>query len=401
MKSMPSLESLSLAGRTVFVRLDLNVPMHNGSIVSDARIVASLPTLRHCLSEGARVAVASHLGRPTSASSLDSMEPIAARLGELLQMEVILAGDCVGDGVRGLMHTARPGSLVVLENLRFHGEEERNDAAFAKHLAQPFDCYINDAFGASHRSHASIVGMVRYCREAAAGLLMAQEVTALERLLTAPKKPFVACVGGAKVADKVGVLEALIGRADILLIGGAMAYTFLRAAGHKVGLSRLEEDRLRLAKDLLQRAQDRGVKVLLPVDHVGARSFNEQAEPILVAAQDVPDDIMALDIGPNTQALFSDAIAQAQMVFWNGPLGVAEWPAFAKGTVAMAKAVAACRGYTVVGGGDSIAALEMAQVTDAIDHVSTGGGACLELLKFGTLPGIEALRQAKSSAANH
>jgi phosphoglycerate kinase len=393
MKSMPSLESLPLAGRTVFVRLDLNVPMHKGTIVSDARIVAALPTLKYCLAEGARVAVASHLGRPQGRTAEDSLEPVAARLGELLGLEVILADDCIGDGVKGLMHTARPGQLVVLENLRFHPEEERNDAAFAKALAQPFELYVNDAFGASHRAHASIVGMVRHCRQAAAGRLMAREVAALERLLDAPAKPFVACVGGAKVTDKVGVLEALIGRVDTLLIGGAMAYTFLRTANHKVGLSRLEEDRLRLAQDLLLRARDRGTRVLLPVDHVGARTFSPEAEPILVAQPDLPDDVMGLDIGPKTQKLFGEAIAAAQTVFWNGPMGVAEWPAFAKGSTALAHAVAHCKGYTVVGGGDSIAVLEAAGVVDAITHVSTGGGACLELLKFGTLPGIEALKQ--------
>lgn len=393
MKPLPSLDSLPLAGRTVFVRLDLNVPMKGSTILSDARIKASLPTLRFCLAEGARVAVASHLGRPVGADSELSMEPVAARLGELLEMEVILAGDCIGDGVKGLMHTARPGQLVVLENLRFHEGEERNDAAFAKALSASFDLYVNDAFGVSHRSHASIVGMVRYFREVAAGKLMAQEVTALERLLGAPKKPFVGVVGGAKVSDKVGVLEALIGRVDTLLIGGAMAYTFLRASDKKVGLSRLEENRMRLAAELMQRAADRGTKVMLPQDHVGARTFSEQAEPVHVAGVDLPDDVMGLDIGPATQEAFAQAIAGAQTVFWNGPLGVAEWPAFAKGTHNTARAVANCKGYTVVGGGDSIAALEEANVLPQISHVSTGGGACLELLKFGTLPGIEALRQ--------
>jgi phosphoglycerate kinase len=393
MKPLPALDSLPLAGRTVLVRLDLNVPMHDGRITSDARIRASLPTLRHCLAEGARVAVASHLGRPHGPDAAQSMEPVAARLSELLELEVILAGDCIGDGVKGLMHTARPGQLVVLENLRFHEGEERNDAAFAKMLSVPFDLYVNDAFGASHRSHASIVGVVRHFREVAAGKLMAQEVSALERLLGAPKKPFVAVVGGAKVSDKVGVLEALIGRVDALLIGGAMAYTFLRAADKKVGLSRLEEDRLRLARELLQRARDRGTQVLLPQDHVGARKFEEHAEPVHVAQVDVPDNIMGLDIGPATQEAFSAQIRAAQTVFWNGPLGVAEWPAFAKGTNTIAQAVAECPGYTVVGGGDSIAALEAIDVLPRISHVSTGGGACLELLKFGTLPGIEALRQ--------
>ena len=393
MKSLPALDSLTLSGRTVFMRLDLNVPRKDGQISSDARLVAALPTLHHCLTAGARVAVASHLGRPRGVDSKDSLEPVASRLSQLLAMDVVLAHDCVGDGVKGLMHNARPGQLVVLENLRFHAEEETNDGAFARALATPFDVYVNDAFGASHRAHASIVGMVRHVREAAAGLLMAKEVAALARLMEAPKRPFVAVVGGAKVSDKLGVLDALLARAQVLIIGGAMAYTFLRAQHHAVGLSRLEEDRLRAAGDILQRARDRGIAVLLPEDHVGARSFAEDAEPIHVAGTDLPQDVMGLDIGPATRARFGAAIDAAATVFWNGPLGVAEWPRFAEGTNQIAKRVAACRGYTVVGGGDSIAAVEAAGVAEQIDHVSTGGGASLELLKFGTLPGIEALRR--------
>jgi phosphoglycerate kinase len=393
MQALPTLDGLDLSGRTVFLRLDLNVPMHEGRIMSEARIHAALPTIRACLAQGARLAVASHLGRPQGADAALSLEPVAAKLSELLELDVIFAQDCVGDGVRGLMHNARPSALVVLENLRFHAGEEANDAAFARELAQPFEVYINDAFGASHRAHASIVGMVRYCREVAAGPLLQREVQALERLMTPGPKPFVAAIGGAKVADKVGVLEALIGRADTLLIGGAMAYTFLRAQNHNVGMSRLEETRLRTASELLSRARDRGTRVLLPIDHIGAKSFSAAAEPVLIASPDVPDTLMGLDIGPKTQAQFAEALSDAQVAFWNGPMGVAEWPAFAKGSHAVAQAMAACPGHTVVGGGDSVAALEATGLASRIDHVSTGGGASLELLKFGSLPGIEALRQ--------
>ncbi|KAK1548221.1 hypothetical protein Q3G72_000719 [Acer saccharum] len=393
MKPMHTLRSLELAGRAVFVRLDLNVPLKDGVITSDARIRAALPTLQYILEAGGRVAVASHLGRPKGRRTPEaSLEPVGLRLSELLEHEVILAEDATGDGVRGLLRDARPGSLILLENLRFHGEEEANDAEFARALAAPFDVYVNDAFGASHRAHASIVGMVKHFKDFAAGFLLEKEVEALQRLIQAPQKPFVAVVGGAKVSDKLGVLESLLSRVDTLMVGGAMAYTFLKAQGHNVGKSRFEEDKLRVAQAILTRAEQRGTKLLLPTDHMAAAEFDAAAKATLVSQKDLPDGLMGLDIGPDTRRRYTEALQGAQTIFWNGPMGVFEWEKFAAGTLAVAQAVAGASGYTVVGGGDSVAAIEQAGVADKIDHVSTGGGASLELIEFGKLPGIEVLR---------
>ena len=393
MHALPTLESLDLAGRGVLIRLDLNVPMQDGVISSDARIQAALPTIRYAMEQGARVALASHLGRPKGkVRTEDSLEPVGVRLCELLGREVLLCEDSIGDGVRGLVREARPSSVLLLENLRFHAGEEANDPEFARRLAIPFDVYINDAFGASHRAHASIVGMVRHVAHSAGGLLLHREVQALERLMDAPARPFVGIVGGAKVSDKLGVLEALIGRVDALCIGGAMAYTFLRASGVEIGDSRVEPDRLRVASEILARARAREVAVLLPSDHIAASRFAADAAPLRVLSPEMGAGQMGLDIGPETQRRFADCIAGASSLFWNGPMGVFEWPAFAAGTLAVAQAVARCPGYTVVGGGDSVAAIEAAGVTASVRHVSTGGGASLELLQFGTLPGLEALR---------
>jgi phosphoglycerate kinase len=393
-KPLRTLADLELAGRTVFLRLDLNVPLKDGKITSDARIRAALPTLKHVLQAGARVAVASHLGRPKGKPNpAYSLEPVGMRLSELLAHEVILSEACHGDGVRGLLRELRPGSLILLENLRFHSEEEANDAEFARALAAPFDVYINDAFGASHRAHASIVGMVRHVKDAAAGLLLEKEVAALQRLIDSPARPFVAVVGGAKVSDKLGVLEALLSKVDTLMIGGAMAYTFLRAQGHAIGKSRFEEDKLRVAKDILQRATDRGTKLLLPSDHVAAADFAETATATHVGQPGLPENLMGLDIGPDTRRRYAEQLATAATIFWNGPMGVFEWSRFAAGTNAVADAVATARGYTVVGGGDSVAAIEAAGMADRVDHVSTGGGASLEMIQFGSLPGLDVLRR--------
>lgn len=393
MKPMHTLRDLELEGRAVFVRLDLNVPLKDGVITSDARIRAALPTLRHILDAGARVAVASHLGRPKGRRTPEaSLEPVGLRLSELLAHEVILAEDATGDGVRGLLRDGRPGSLILLENLRFHAEEEANDPDFARALAAPFDVYVNDAFGASHRAHASIVGMVRHFKDFGAGLLLEKEVQALQRLIAAPEKPFVAVVGGAKVSDKLGVLESLLSKVDTLMIGGAMAYTFLKAQGHNIGKSRFEEDKLRTAQAILTRAEQRGTKLLLPTDHMAAPEFDADAKATLVSQKNLPDNLMGLDIGPETRKRYTEELRGAQTIFWNGPMGVFEWEKFAEGTLAVAHAVADASGYTVVGGGDSVAAIEQAGVADRIDHVSTGGGASLELIEFGKLPGIEVLR---------
>jgi phosphoglycerate kinase len=389
---MRSFRDLRLDGKAVFMRLDLNVPMKDGKVTSDARITAALPTIKHALDKGARLALASNFGRPKGKRDpKDSLEPVGARLSEILGKEVIFADDCVGDGVKGLVRDLRPGQVMLLENLRYHSGEEKNDPELAKALAAPFDVYVNDAFGASHRAHASIVGMVKHFREYGAGFLLEKEVQALSRLVHDPKKPFVAILGGAKVEDKIGVLGSLVGKATTLLIGGAMAYTFLKAKGVDVGGSKYEENQIRHARDLLERARTRGVDILLPVDHVCAEKFDEAAPAIEVGTVEIPAGKLGLDIGPKTRALFADRIAQAATVFWNGPMGVFEWARFAAGTNAVAQAVADTAGFTVVGGGDSVAAIEKAGITAKIGHVSTGGGASLEMVELGSLPGIDAL----------
>jgi phosphoglycerate kinase len=391
--SLRSIRDLKLEGRALFLRLDLNVPMQEGKITSDARITAALPTIKLAMDAGARVALASHFGRPKAKRDPKySLEPVGQRLSELLGKDVVFAEDCIGDGVKGLVQNLRPGQVMLLENLRFYPGEEANDADFAHKLAAPFEAYVNDAFGASHRAHASIVGMVKGFKDRGAGLLLEREVQALGKILSEPKKPFVAVVGGAKVADKLGVLGALVGKVETLCVGGAMAYTFLKAQGVDIGASRCEEDKLRDTKELIERMRLRGVGLLLPVDHVGARKFEEGAEPVHVATAAIPPDVMGLDIGPKTRELFARKIGQAQTVFWNGPMGVFEWKSFAEGTMVVAQAVASVKGFTVVGGGDSVAAVETAGVVDKIGHVSTGGGASLELLELGTLPGIDVLR---------
>lgn len=390
---MRSFRDLKLDGKAVFMRLDLNVPMKDGRVTSDARINAALPTIKLALDKGARLALASHFGRPKGKRDpKDSLEPVGARLSEILGKEVIFADDCIGDGVKGLVRDLRPGQVMLLENLRYHAGEEKNDPEFAKALAAPFEVYVNDAFGSCHRAHASIEGMVKYFKEYGAGFLLEKEVKALSRLVDNPQKPFVAILGGAKVADKVGVLGSLVGKATTLLIGGAMAYTFLKAKGVDVGGSKFEEDQVRHAADLIQRGKDRGVDILLPVDHVCADKFDENAAPVAVATQNIPAGKLGLDVGPETRKLYADRIAKAATVFWNGPMGVFEWKSFAAGTNAVAAAVSTTKGFTVVGGGDSVAAIEKAGVEDKVGHVSTGGGASLEYVELGSLPGIDALK---------
>lgn len=393
MKTLPSIRDLNLEGKAVFMRVDFNVPMEGKKITSDARIRAALPTIKYALEKGARLALASHLGRPKGKKNPEfSMEAVADRLSELLGgKDVMLADDCIGDGVGALVQSLRAGHVLMLENLRFHKEEEDNDTEFSKKLASPFDVYVNDAFGASHRAHASIVGMTKYVKELAAGFLLEAEVKAIGKILEGAEKPFVAVVGGAKVADKLGVLNALITRVDTLCIGGAMAYTFLKARGVEVGSSKWEGDKLQTATEIMKRAKARDVNLLLPTDHIVADVFDENATATVVTDEDVPDGKMGLDIGPETRKAYAAAIAEAKTVFWNGPMGVFEWEKFAKGTNTVADAVAACSGYTVVGGGDSVAAIEKAGVEAKVKHISTGGGASLELLELGTLPGIDAL----------
>jgi phosphoglycerate kinase len=388
------LEDLDVSGRRVFVRVDFNVPIKNGAITDDTRIQASLPTIRYLLDRGATIVLASHLGRPKGKPNPDySLRPVADRLSEILGRPVRFAEDCIGDAARQAVEAAGPGGVVLLENLRFHAEEEKNDAGFAKALASLADVYVNDAFGSAHRAHASTEGIVHHVKEAAGGLLMAKEVEYLGRVLEQPERPFVAVLGGAKVSDKLEVIENLISKVDALLIGGAMAYTFLKARGVPVGKSLVESDLLDTARDVEARAKARGLRLELPVDHVVAPKLDPSAPAeTLDVGDEAIGDRMGLDIGPTTAATYREVIAGAKTVIWNGPMGVFEIDAFAAGTMAVAKAVADVDGTTVIGGGDSIAAVAKAGVTDRITHISTGGGASLEFLGGRTLPGVAALR---------
>jgi len=389
-----SIKDLDLAGKRVFVRVDFNVPIKNGTIGDDTRIRASLPTIKHALEQGATVILASHLGRPKGKPNPEySLKPVAARLSQLLGRPVEFAEDSIGEVAKAAIERASKGSKVVLlENLRFHPEEEKNDSGFAKELANLAEVYVNDAFGSAHRAHASTEGIVHHVTQAAAGLLMAAEVEYLGKILEHPDRPFVAVLGGAKVSDKLEVIQNLVPRVDALLIGGAMAYTFFKARGVPSGKSLVEEDLLDAARAVEQQAQSRSLRFELPSDHVVAPKLEAGAPAeILDVGDPAIGDRMGLDIGPKTIARYRDVIAGAKTVTWNGPMGVFEIDAFAQGTIAIAKAVADVKGTTVIGGGDSIAAVAKAGVTDRITHISTGGGASLEFLGGRKLPGVVAL----------
>jgi phosphoglycerate kinase len=385
-----SIRDLDLAEKRVFIRVDFNVPLSQGAaggstITSDKRIRASMPTIQYALEKGAAVILASHLGRPKGKPNPEmGLKPAAVRLAELLGKPVAMAPDCVGPAVEAML--PKPGEVLLLENLRFHPEEEKNDPAFSKQLAALCDVYVNDAFGSAHRAHASTVGMIAYVKQAAAGLLMDKEIEYLTKAVKNPARPCVAILGGAKVSDKIEVIQNLMKVVDRLMIGGAMAYTFLRASGEGTGKSLVEEDKIDLARELMAEA---GSKLMLPVDHVVAAEFKAGADNQVVAR--VPDGMMGLDIGPKTVAAFEQVIAGAKTVIWNGPMGVFEMPPFDRGTVALAKAVAASGAVSVVGGGDSEKAIKSAGVSDKISHISTGGGASLEFLAGIELPGVAAL----------
>ncbi len=392
---LPRLEDLPpLDGRRVLARFDFNVPLRDGEVDDDLRIVSALPTLRWLLDHGAAVVACSHLGRPKGEPDPSlSMRPVAARLGDLLQRRIVLAPAVVGPTVQTRADALGPGDVLLLENLRFEPGEKANDPAFAAALSALGDVYVNDAFGASHRAHASIVGPPQWL-PSAAGRLLAREVDVLTGLLHDPRRPFLAVLGGAKVSDKLGVIDALLDRCDTILVGGAMAFTFLLAQGFAVGDSLVEPERADDCRRLL--ATDR---VRVPVDVVVARETTADTETRVVPASAMPDGWKGLDIGPETAAIFADAIAAAGTVLWNGPMGVFEVEPFAAGTHTVADAVAECRGFTVVGGGDSAAAIRQMGLADRVDHVSTGGGASLELIERGDLPGLEALRESRARTA--
>jgi phosphoglycerate kinase len=388
-----TIHDLSLAGRRVFIRVDFNVPIRNGTVGDETRIEASLPTIRHALEAGASVVLASHLGRPQGRPAPEfSLQPVAVRLAKRLGRPVEFAEDCVGPAAEAAIARAGAGGVVLLENLRFHAEEEENDPAFARALAALADLYVNDAFGAAHRAHASTEGIVQHVGEAAAGLLMAREVEYLGRVLERPERPFVTVLGGAKVSGKIEVIENLLPRVDDLLIGGAMAYTFFKADGLPTGRSLVEDELVETARDLRRRAGERGVRFELPVDHVVVDRLEAGTVQMTLDVSDPAiGDRIGADIGPSTIDLYSRLILAARTVVWNGPMGVFEIESLAAGTTAIARAVADVPGTSIVGGGDSIAAAARAGVSDRITHISTGGGASLEFLGGRTLPGVAAL----------
>ncbi len=392
MEGIKRLEDLSVEGKRVFCRGDLNVPLADGVIQDETRIQALLPTLRWLLEHGARVVVASHLGRPKGKVVPElSLEPVAARLAELLETDVAFTHDTVGDGPMKVVADTRPGQIVVLENLRFNPGETKNDPEFAKSLAALCDVYVNDAFGTAHRAHASTVGMVSLVRERGAGRLMFRELEFFGKLLEDPARPFLAILGGAKVSDKIGVIRSLLDRVDRLVIGGAMANTFLAAQGKDMGKSLVERDKLTVARDVLDAAKARGVDLVLPEDLVVADSLDAPSGTV-VMVDEVPADAMALDIGPDTAEKYASLVSAAQTIFWNGPMGVFEKEPFSMGTTSLAKAVALADALSVVGGGDSVSAIHKAGVADGVTHISTGGGASLEMMEGKELPGIVALR---------
>ncbi|MEK6553691.1 MAG: phosphoglycerate kinase [Bdellovibrionota bacterium] len=396
LQNIRSIEDFELKDKKVFLRLDLNVPMKNGKITDSTRIEAALPTIRYALDHGAKLIMASHFGRPEGLPTdreKYTLEPVAEELGRLLDKEVILVDDPKSDAPKALLPTLRPNQVVLLENLRFHPDETENGEGLAKAIAAYTDIYINDAFGASHRAHASIVGVPQYVQQKGVGFLMKKELEMLDKVSQNPDSPYVVILGGAKVSDKIGVIENLIDKADAILIGGAMAYTFLAAQKVETGKSLVEKDKVKYAAELIARMESRGKKLLLPIDHFVVTDIKKVDTLKTATTPSINAQDIGIDIGPKTAELYRKEIAKAKTVFWNGPMGIFETPEFAKGTFAVAKALAESEAITIVGGGDSAAAINASGYGDQVTHISTGGGASLEFLQGDKLPGVEAVRK--------
>ncbi|GED20916.1 MULTISPECIES: phosphoglycerate kinase [Kurthia] len=391
MNPKKTMNDVEVKGKRVFVRVDFNVPMEDGKITDDTRIRAALPTIKHLVDEDAKVILASHLGRPKGEVVEDMrLTAVGNRLAELLGKPVLKLDESVGETVKTAVHNMNDGDVVLLENVRFHKGEEKNDAELAKQFAELAEIYVNDAFGAAHRAHASTAGIAEYL-PAVSGFLLQKELDVLGKALSDPERPFTAIIGGAKVKDKIGVIDHLLDKVDNLIIGGGLAYTFVKAQGHEIGNSLVEEDKIELAKEFMQKAKDKGVNFLMPVDAVVASEFSKDADSKVVDIDAIPADWMGLDIGPKTVALYADTIKNSKLIIWNGPMGVFEMEKFADGTKGVAEAMAETAGYTIIGGGDSAAAVEKFHVADKMDHISTGGGASLEFMEGKELPGVVAL----------
>jgi len=387
-----SVEDIAVAGKKVLVRCDFNVPMKDGVITNDNRIVGALPTIKYLIANGARVILCSHMGRPKGEFKMEfSLAPVAAKLSEYLGIEVAMAKDVIGEDAKAKAAALKDGEVLLIENVRFHKEETKNDPEFAKELASMAEIFVNDAFGAAHRAHASTAGVADYL-PAVCGYLINKEISIMGKALDNPARPFVAILGGAKVSDKIGVINNLIEKVDTLIIGGGMAYTFFKAFGYEIGTSICEDDKVELAKELVEKAEAKGVKFLLPIDNVIGKEYDENTEYQYVKSDNIPDGWMGLDIGEDTRKLYADAICGAGTVVWNGPMGVSEWKNFAGGTEAVAKAVADSGAISIIGGGDSAAAVAKLGFADKMTHISTGGGASLEFLEGLELPGIACLQ---------